>query len=41
MSIDTENPLLVEILTGSSTAYTYKPSEQIIDVILTHKFNIN
>jgi len=32
MSIDSENPLLIEVLTGSSTSYTYKPTDQIVDV---------
>jgi len=31
MSVDPENPLLIEILSGSSTSYTYKPSDQIVD----------
>jgi hypothetical protein len=32
MSVDPENPLLIEILTGSSTSYAYNPAEQIVDV---------
>ncbi len=32
MTIDSENPLLLEILTASNTAYTYKPDEQITEV---------
>lgn len=32
MSIDSENPLLIEVLSGSSTSYTYKPTDQIVDV---------
>ena len=32
MSVDPENPLLIEILSGSSTSYTYNPAEQIVDV---------
>ena len=32
MSVDAENPLLLEILTGSATSYTYKTDEQIVDV---------
>jgi len=31
MSVDPENPLLIEILTGSSTSYAYNPAEQIVD----------
>jgi oligosaccharyltransferase complex subunit beta len=31
MTVDPENPLLIEILTGSVTAYTYKPDEAITD----------
>jgi oligosaccharyltransferase complex subunit beta len=31
MSIDAENPLLIEILTGSPTSYTYNPSTQVTD----------
>jgi len=31
MSIDPENPLLLEVLTASSTSYTYKPDDQIVD----------
>lgn len=37
MSIDSENPLLLEVLTASSTSYTYKPDDQIVDVIRTWK----
>lgn len=41
MSVDSENPLLLEILTGSSTSYTYKPEDQIVDVkLLKHLKNI-
>ncbi len=31
MSVDPENPLLIEILTGSPTAYTYNPSAAVTD----------
>lgn len=31
MTVDPENPLLIEILSGSSTSYTYKPDESIVD----------
>ena len=32
MTVDSENPLLLEVLTASETAYTYKPDEQITEV---------
>ncbi len=32
MTTDPENPLLIDVLTASQTAYTYKPNEQIVDV---------
>jgi hypothetical protein len=32
MTADPENPLLIEILSGSSSSYTYKPDESIVDV---------
>lgn len=32
MSIDSENPLLLEVLTTSATAYAYKPDEPVIEV---------
>lgn len=31
MTADPENPLLIEVLTGSSSAYTYNPEEAIAD----------
>lgn len=31
MSVDPENPLLVEVLTGSPTSYTYNPDSSIAD----------
>jgi oligosaccharyltransferase complex subunit beta len=31
MTADPENPLLIEVLTGSSSSYTYNPSEAIVD----------
>ncbi len=33
MTIDSENPLLLEILSASNTAYTYKPDESIVEVL--------
>lgn len=32
MTVDPENPLLIEVLSGSSSSYTYKPDEPIVDV---------
>lgn len=32
MTIDPENPLLVEVLSGSASSYTYKPDESISEV---------
>lgn len=32
MTSDPENPLLLDILTASPTAYVYKPDEQISEV---------
>lgn len=32
MTTDPENPLLLDILTASPTAYVYKPDEQITEV---------
>ena len=32
MTADPENPLLLDILTGSSASYTYKPDDSITDV---------
>jgi hypothetical protein len=32
MTIEPENPLLIEVLRGSPTSYTYKPDEKITDV---------
>ena len=40
MSVDPENPLLIEILSGSSTSYTYNPTEQIVDVNFLKHFLI-
>jgi hypothetical protein len=33
MTTDPENPLLIDILSASNTAYTYKPDDKIVDVI--------
>ena len=32
LTSDQENPLLIDILTGSATSYTYNPSEAISEV---------
>ena len=32
MTSDPENPLLIDVLSASNTAYTYKPDEKIVDV---------
>ena len=31
MTVDSENPLLIEVLTGSPTSYTHKPDTTITD----------
>jgi hypothetical protein len=38
MTADPENPLLLDILTASTTSYVYKPDEKITDVI-KNRFN--
>jgi hypothetical protein len=37
MTSDPENPLLIDILSASNTAYSYKPDDKIVDV----NFNMN
>ena len=36
MTADSDNPLVLEILTASSTAYSYFPDEKISEVIYSH-----
>jgi len=38
MTTDPENPLLIDVLSASQTAYTYKPNEQIVDVSFRFNF---
>jgi hypothetical protein len=39
MTIDPENPLLIEVLSGSPTSYTYKPEDSISEVRVFYDLN--